>query len=189
MNKKTLLTAAVSVITAIGLSFAAVPFLRSLSMNAKQENEAWGACDVSDLLPGGLKKCAWAMVYRRTALDKSSIERFGYLLADPASKESEQPESARNEWRSDSKEFFIFKPWAPVRACGVSLKSPTQSHAWKPPEKEAINSLPYFTEPCEGRTWDTSGRLYQRIGYPPEKNLIVPKVRWVTESKVLIYGG
>jgi len=60
---------------------------------------------------------------------------------------------------------------------------------WEPVEKAAISTLPYFTEPCEGRTWDTSGRLYRRSNYPLEKNLIVPKVRWVSEFKVLIYGG
>lgn len=184
MNRKQLLTVAVSV-----LAVATVPFVRSLSLNAKQENEAWGTCDVSDLSPGELKQCAWAMVYRRTRLDKTFINRFDYLLADPASKESEQPESLRNEWRSESKEFFVFKPWAPVRTCGVVLRAPTQTLSWEPPEKEAITVLPYFTEPCEGRTWDTSGRLYRRTGFPPEKNLIVPKVRWVTESRVLIYGG
>ena len=57
------------------------------------------------------------------------------------------------------------------------------------PEIEALKELPFFTEPCEARTWDTSGRLYNRKGYPPERNLIVPRVRWISDSKVFIHGG
>ena len=173
----------------MGVIFLSVPFFHSLSMNAKQENDAWGACDVSNLAPGAMKKCSWAMVYHRTSLDKNSISRFKHLLADRDSSESQQPESARNQWRSENPDFFVFKPWAPIRECGVELKDAEKSLEWGPEEKEALLTLPYFTEPCEGRAWDTSGRLYLRPGYPPEKNLIVPKVRWVSESSVLVYGG
>ena len=70
MNKKKQLTVAVATIAVIGFAFAATPFVRSLSLNPKQENEAWGACDVSGLPPGEFEQCGWAMVYRRTMLDK-----------------------------------------------------------------------------------------------------------------------
>ena len=190
MNRKSLLITAVAGMTIVGGIFLSLPFFHSLSMNAKQENDAWGAvCDLSDLAPGAMKKCGWAMVYRRTPLDKKSIARFEHLLADPNSSDSQQPESARNQWRSENKDFFVFNSRAPVRGCVVALKEPEKSFEWGPQEKEALLTLPYFTENCEGRTWDTSGRLYMRTDNPPEKNLIVPKVRWVSESSVLIYGG
>ena len=185
INRKFLLIVAIAGMTIVGVIFLSIPFFQSLSMNAKQENDAWGACDVSNLAPGAMKKCSWALVYRRTSLDKKSIARFEYLLADPNSNESQQPQSARNQWRSEHKDFFVFKSWAPVRGCGVGLKDPEKSFDWG----QALLTLPYFTEPCEGRTWDTSGRLYMRTNNPPEKNIIVPKVRWVSESSVLIYGG
>ena len=56
-------------------------------------------------------------------------------------------------------------------------------------EKEALEALPYFTELCGGRTWDMSGRLYQRGGHPPEENLTVPNVKWISDTRVLVYGG
>lgn len=190
INRKFLLIVAIAGMTIVGVIFLSIPFFQSLSMNAKQENDAWGAvCDVSDLALGGMKKCGLATVYRRTSIDKKSIARFKHLLADPASSESKQPESTRNQWRSENKDFFVFSPWAPVRGCGVELKDPEKSFERGPEEKEALLTLPYFTENCEGRTWDTSGRLYLRTYNPPEKNLIVPRVRWVSESSLLIYGS
>lgn len=189
MPRRSLLVTTFVVATVTGIVFFSVPFLRSLSITARQESDAWGACDVSSLAPGAVKKCGSAMVYRRTSRDKSSIRQFEYLLADAYSKGSKQPESARNQWRSESQDFFVYKAWAPVRGCGVELKAPGPPQGWEPVEKAAILALPYFTEPCEGRIWDTSGRLYRRPNYPEEKNLTVPKVRWVSDSKVLIYGG
>jgi hypothetical protein len=77
---------------------------------------------------------------------------------------------------------------APIRGCQVEFKEPG-SIGWDVPEKVAVEALPYFFEPCDGRTWDTSGRLYLRTGYPPEKNLIVPKVHWLSKYNVHIYGS
>lgn len=189
MSRRSLLVTTFIVATVIGVVFFNIPFFRSLSISAKQESDTSGACDVSSLAPGAVKKCGWAMVYRRTPLDKSSVRQFEYLLADAHSNESKQPESLRNQWRSESQDFFVLKAQAPARGCGVELKNPGVPQGWEPAEKAAILALPYFTEPCEGRTWDTSGRLYRRPNYPMEKNLTVPKVRWVSEFKVLIYGG
>ena len=83
--------------------------------------------------------------------------------------------------------IFLERPFLGNTA--VELKNPGVPLGREPVEKAAILTLPYFTEPCEGRTWDTSGRLYRRSNYPLEKNLIVPQVRWVSEFKVLIYAG
>lgn len=189
MEKKVVLKLSLGTMLIIGLVLIAVPFIQSLSVNPKQENAAWGSCDLSDLPKGGLKKCGWVFVYRRTDTDILSINRFAALLADPGSKESEQPLSATNQWRSENKEFFIFKPWAPNRGCEVKLINPRPDFAWERPENEALMELPFFAEQCDGRTWDTSGRLYYREGWPSERNLSVPRVRWVSPEKVLIRGG
>ena len=168
----------------------AYPLVRSMSVTAKQENAAWGACDVSNLTPGALTRCKWALVYRRTPRDKDAIGKFAHLLEDPESQRSQQPDSARNQWRSENPDYFVFLPYAPVRSCGVELRQAGgTSWWWEPPEQEAIDVLPHFFELCEGRMWDTSGRLYKRNGYPSEKNLIVPEVRWKSKTKLLVYAG
>jgi ubiquinol-cytochrome c reductase iron-sulfur subunit len=160
-----------------------------MTLNEKQENDAWVTCDVAGLPKGRVKRCGWTSVYRRTDKDIASVEKYESLLADPKSLQSNQPKGAMNSWRSENPDYFVFKPWAPVRGCGVQLVDSNQTPGWAPPEINALEDMPYFTERCEGRTWDTSGRLYDRKGYPPEENLIVPKVHWVSPTKVLIYGG
>ena len=189
MDKRTFLRSMVATMMLIGGVMIATPFVESLSINPRQENAAWHACDVSALSPGEMKKCGWSVVYRRTEEDRASVTKFASLLADPNSIESQQPKGANNQWRSTNPEFFIFKPYAPVRGCLVESVTTGQMFRWKLPENDALKELPYFMEPCEGRTWDTSGRLYHRKGYPPEKNLIVPEVRWVSKTKVLVHAG
>ena len=175
--------------TALALAIAVLPFIESMSVNAKQENDAWGACNVADLVPGDVKRCGRFSIYRRTPKDRSVVQEYIHLLADPGSAESEQSDTAKNEWRSENPEYFVFLPWAPERGCGVQLVTTGPGFLWDVPEAAALKELPFFTEPCEARAWDTSGRLYHRRGYPPERNLTVPKVRWMSDSEVLVYGG
>lgn len=189
MNRRDILKLAVAGFALSGIGISAVPFVNSLSINPKQENIAWGSCDVSELKKGTVLQCGWAIVYRRTDLDIESIDKYTSLLDDPDSKQSEQHPLSENHWRSENKEYFVFKPWSPVRGCEVKLVDSKFYYGWQPPENEALMELPFFTEPCEGRAWDTSGRLYYREGYPPERNLNVPKVRWISREKVLIHGG
>ena len=190
MSRRTHLKLAVGAMAVLGAAMVSLPFLYSLSINPKQENDAWGACDVSDLAQGAMKQCGWAAVYRRTSEDMASVDKFASLLADPDSIHSSQPSSAKNHWRSENPYYFVFKPWAPHRRCKVWLETSRKYYSgWEPPENVALTELPYFMEPCEGRTWDTSGRLYKRDGYPPEQNLAVPSVRWISPTKVLIYSS
>ncbi len=172
----------------IGIGFLSIPFIQSMNINIKQENDAWATCDLSDIAPGSIKECGYGKVYRRTQADKDSISKFAHLLDDPKMSNSEQPESASNKWRSENPDFFVFYPWAPKRLCAVEFKvaNSIEYGGWKPPEYEALNELPFFIEPCESRTWDTSGRLYHRSNYPAEYNLIVPNVRWKTNTRILI---
>ena len=188
METKSLLKTAIYVMVIIGIGLISIAFLQSMNMNMKQENDAWATCDLSDMAPGTIKECGYGRVYKRTQADKDSISMFTHLLADPEMIESGQPELAKNKWRSENEDYFIFYPWAPVRRCGVSFQNTKSENleSWKPSEYEAIKKLPYFTEPCERRTWDTSGRLYARKHFPPENNLIVPNVKWKSDTNVLI---
>ena len=172
--------------TVIGFALLIGVLFSTLSINPKQENEAWGACDLSGMEAGSVRKCRWASVYRRTAKDIQSVDKYTNLLADPHSQMSDQPEESENKWRSENREYFVYRSFAPKRYCAVNLMQPT-TIGWQPNEYEALKELPYFTEQCEGRTWDTSGRLYSRAGYPPELNLSVPTVRWVSPTSVLIH--
>ena len=188
MNKRTLLNIAVSSVAFVGFVMTAIPFVKSLSVTEARENAAWATCDVSKIPKGEVLLCGYAMIYHRTEKDKLLISKYTHLLSDPMSKNSKQPDVALNKWRSEKEDYYIFRPWAPIRRCSVEFHK-EYAYWYEAPENEALKELPYFTEVCEGRTWDMSGRLYQRVGYPPEENLIVPNVKWVSESRVLIYDG
>lgn len=186
MSKKELLRLAIILLTFVGLVMFSIPFLKSLWPNAQQENNSWVACELSTMAPGSTLECGRAVVYRRTDEDRAAVTKYLDLLVDPDSVQSKQPEKVQNRWRSENPDFFIFMPWAPTRGCGVTLNRPG-SHAQDIAESEALKELAYFREPCDGRTWDTSGRLYKRPGYPPEKNLIVPQVKWISKTRILVY--
>jgi len=160
----------------------------SLNINDKQENSAWAACDLSDMPAGSVKECRWVSAYRRNEKDIQSIDAYTNLLSDPNSLLSEQPNSAQNKWRSESQEYFLFYAYAPNRGCSVKLRQPG-TFTWSHEERKALSELSYFTESCEGRTWDASGRLYRRKGFPKELNLKVPAVKWVSPTSVLVYSN
>jgi len=167
-----------------GLAVVAYPFLSSFSTGPKQENDAWITCDLSTLDAGNTLRCGRAMIYKRTKKDFSHISKFEALLADPKSINSHQPVETTNIWRSENPAYFIYMPWAPIKGCAVTVVRGKTHFNFPVPEQNALDSLSYFTEPCEGRSWDMSGRLYKREGYPTENNLAVPRVKWQSNTLV-----
>lgn len=189
MNLRDTLSAVLLLLGALAMLALGAVFVRSLSANDRQEDEAWVECDLAMLAPGATQPCGHALVYRRTEADKRAIGKYVHLLDDPQSLRSEQPASARNLWRSANPEYFVFVAQAPVRECPVRLRPPGgeagRHAAW--PEATAIQELPYFDEPCtDNRMWDTSGRLYRRANHPPERNLTVPDLRWTSLTQVTV---
>jgi len=191
MNKKKTLIKILFLFTFIGSVFLAYPFITSLSISAGSLNNSIVSCSVKEMMPGQIIECGPASIYRRTKTDRRDINEFAYLLQDPQSIYSKQPNNKQNRWRSTNTEYFIYYSFAPKRGCPINFNKPKKFDiSWyEPPEVEALEHLPYFTEQCEGRTWDTSGRLYFRKGYPKEFNLTVPKTNWVSSTNVQVYGG
>lgn len=185
MNKRAFLKNTLRIMFLLGLGFISWLFFSGLSSTDKQENAAWVECDVSRLIPGQVIQCAFAVVYKRTDTDKKRIDDYVNLLDDPASARSTQPDSVKNKWRSENTDYFIFLPIAPVKKCRVALQRPTSSWGHHS-EKRPLSELPFFSELCDGRAWDTSGRLYRRDDYPNEFNLKVPQVKWLSDTRALI---
>lgn len=184
MDRKVKLRAIFKLMLLFGLTAVAYPFLSSLSTGPEQKNNTWVTCDVSTLDEGNILRCGYATIYKRTRKDFATINKHELLLSDARSENSRQPEKATNPWRSENPAYFIFMPWAPVKGCAITLVR-GKTHFTSPvPEMIALDELPYLTEPCANRTWDMSGRLYERSSYPVEKNLFVPKVRWEGNTRV-----
>lgn len=186
MHKKKIYAALTFGLATIAVIGGAFPFGSSLLPSEKAKAEA--QYDLSDIQPGELRSVASFMVYRRTPEDFASYEVSRKFYVNGGMERSKQPASANNELRSDRREFFIFLQGAPVRGCYVALVTEpvetTAATAAYAPDVVALNGFPHFREPCEGRIFDTTGRLLDRKGYPPEENLSVPALRWVSEMVV-----
>jgi len=177
------------ILALFGLCFAAVPFISMLSTGDSVENNVWSSYYVGDMQPGKLQKFSTVWIYKRTADDKNYINRFVHFLEDPYSKSDRQPETARNVWRSENEGYFIFIPWSTRLGFTVHFSQDKKLELLTHfPEREALQTIPYFLEISDNRTWDMSGRLYKRKGNPAEQNLLVPKVKWKNKHQVLVYN-
>jgi ubiquinol-cytochrome c reductase iron-sulfur subunit len=186
-GRRQLLTVATTVTGAVGVAFAAVPFLASWKPSARAK--ALGApveIDISKLEPGAMLKIEWrgkpVWVVRRTP---EMIERLAAneaLLADPKSQRSKQPEYAQNDARAVNAEYFVVLGVCTHLGCApMSRFDPgdaelTTSHAGDWPGG--------FYCPCHGSKFDLSGRVFR--GVPAPTNLEVPPYTFADTGHIVI---
>ena len=167
------------------MKFQRIQFFSGL----KAENAAQVIYDLLDIKPGEVKELGRSWIYRRTAKDIEYIDRIVLLTDDPHSVKSEQPDTVLNKWRSQNDNFFIFLPYAPVRGCPIEF-IPANSVSYQDYEDgKAIQKYNHFRDSCEWRLFDTSGRILSRKNWPLEKNLIVPEVKWLSNTRIIIFKG
>ncbi len=190
-SRRRLLTAATVGTGAIGLAFAAVPFLESWEPSARAK--ALGApvaVDASKLEAGQMLKVVWrgqaVFVVRRV---KSIVDQLGNhdaLLADPASDDSTQPAYIKSTGavRARNPEY-----WVGLAVCTHLGCSPLGAF-------EANNSFQVsgvdlganwpggFYCPCHGSKYDLSGRVFKSM--PAPKNLTIPPYAISADERVVI---
>lgn len=190
-SRRRLLTAATVGTGAIGVAFAAVPFLASWEPSARAK--ALGApvaVDASKLDAGQMLKVVWrgqpVFVVRRVP---SIIEHLGNhdaMLADPESDDSQQPDyiKASGAARARNPEY-----WVGLAVCTHLGCSPLGAF-------EAKNSFQVagvdlggnwpggFYCPCHGSKYDLSGRVFKSM--PAPKNLTVPPYAFANVARIVI---
>ena len=104
-GRRQFLTVATIATGAVGAAFAAVPFLASWKPSARAK--ALGApveVDISKVDPGAMIKVEWrgkaVYIVHRTPQMLTQLEGMAPKLRDPDSKQSEQPDFARNPARA-----------------------------------------------------------------------------------------
>ena len=117
-RRRRFLVATTSAVGAVGVGFAAVPFIKSWKPSAKAQ--AVGApvqVSLNGLKPGQIVKVQWRGqtigVLRRSPETLALLPELDDALRDPASQESEQPEFAQNEGRALREEFLVVMPGTP----------------------------------------------------------------------------
>ena len=182
-GRRRFLTAATTVVGAVGVGFVLVPFVSSMQPSAKAR--AAGApvrADISKLEPGQMIRVKWrgkpVWLVRRTDEMLESLATLVPELRDPDSVEPMQPEYAQNEFRSIRPEILVT-----VGICTHLGCSPT----YRPDVGAAdmgADWLGGFFCPCHGSRFDLAGRVYK--GVPAPLNLEIPPHRYLSDNELVI---
>lgn len=183
LKKRRFLTAATSVVGAVGVGFVAVPFIAS--WNPSERAKALGApeeVDISKLEYGAKLNVKWrgkvCWVLRRTEQMLADLPTLDSKLSDPASEVPQQPAYAKNPSRAIKPEYFVA-----VGICTHLGCSPT----FRPEVGAADLGADWkggFYCACHGSRFDFAGRVYS--GSPAPTNLVVPPHQYLSDSLVLI---
>jgi len=183
-KRRRVLIASAATMGGIGAAYVATPFIMSMDPSAKAE--AAGApveVDISKLEYGQLLTVEWrgkpVWILRRNAETLKILKTLDEQLKDPQSGElSQQPNYAKNEYRSINPEYMVM-----IGICTHLGCAPTYRPDVGPADLGADWVGGFFC-PCHGSRYDLSGRVFQ--GVPAPSNLVVPPYRYVTESRLLI---
>jgi ubiquinol-cytochrome c reductase iron-sulfur subunit len=184
-GRRHFLLVATTVTGIAGAALTAIPFLASWKPSAKAR--ALGApveADISKLELGAMMKVNWRgqaiyIVNRspemRSQLDSPELKA---RLRDPDSKESEQPDYAKNSARALNPEFLVL-----IGVCTHLGCAPM--NRFQPGDAELGADWPGgFYCPCHGSKFDLSGRVFKDV--PAPLNLKVPPYRFINEGLVQI---
>ena len=186
VGRRRFLVAATSVVGAAGAVGAAVPFVGSWFPSAKAK--AAGApvkVNIAKIEPGQQMIAEWrgqpVFIVRRTEEILANLKKIEGKLADPESKQSDQPENSTNEWRSIKPQVLVV-----IGICTHLGCSPTFRPEVAPADlgKDWVGG--YFC-PCHGSHYDLAGRVYK--SQPAPLNLPVPPYYYVDGSDNVIVVG
>lgn len=185
-GRRRFLVGSTSALGAAGVVGAAVPFIGSWNPSAKAR--AAGApvrIDISRLQVGEILGPipAWRgkpiFVVRRTEEALNALGTLTDRLTDPDSDEPEQPDYAKNEYRSREPEYLVLVGLCPHLFC-----SPTPHIALRAEPFDANWKGGFFC-PCHGSRFDLAGRVFS--GSPSSRNMQVPPYSFEGDN-VLVIG-
>ena len=182
-GRRRFLTAATTVVGAVGTGFLLVPFISSMQPSAKAR--AAGApvrADISKIEPGQMIRVKWrgkpVWVVKRTDEMLATLPTLNDQLRDPDSAMPQQPEYAQNEYRSIKPEVLIL-----IGICTHLGCSPTYRPDVAPVDLGPDWKGGFFC-PCHGSRFDIAGRVY--AGVPAPTNLPVPPHRYLSDDEIMI---
>ena len=182
-KRRFVLTATTVAATGAAAAAAGVPFV--VSMMPSERAKAAGApveVDISKLEPGQKMVVEWrgkpVWIVRRTPDMLKMVKADEERVADPASKRSEQPPYATNEFRSVKPEYLVL-----IGICTHLGCSPVDRMAPEPQSFES-NWNGGFYCPCHGSLFDLAGRVYKNK--PAPDNLPVPPYKFVGDTRLVI---
>jgi ubiquinol-cytochrome c reductase iron-sulfur subunit len=182
-TRRRFLVATTSAVGAVGVGFAAVPFIQSWNPSARAQ--AVGApvqVFLGALEPGQLLKVQWRGqtigVLRRTEEALQELPQNDGRLRDPESSESEQPSFAQNEGRALNPEYLVVNMHCTHLGC-VPQMIPQVG-----PQPFEDDWTGGFYCPCHKSKFDMAGRVYKSV--PAPTNLKIPPYSFIDDQTLLI---
>lgn len=182
-GRRRFLVATTSVVGAVGVGYAAVPFIQSWNPSARAQ--AVGVpvqVYLGGLEPGQLLKVQWRGqtigVLRRTDEVLGLLDSIEDALKDPESVQSEQPSFAVNEGRALNEEYLVVNMHCTHLGC-VPQVLPQVG-----PQPFEENWKGGFFCPCHKSKFDMAGRVYK--GVPAPTNLKIPPYSFIDDQTLLI---
>jgi ubiquinol-cytochrome c reductase iron-sulfur subunit len=182
-GKRGFLMVATGVVGGVAAAATAVPFAGS--MFPSERAKAAGApveADISTLAPGEMKIVEWrgkpVWIINRTKEMLEGIKNSDARTSDPKSEVPQQPDYAKNEYRSIKPEIAVLVGVCTHLGCSPQYKAVTD----KGEMGQDWNGG--FFCPCHGSKFDFAGRVFQ--GSPAPINLQVPQYKFVGDAKIII---
>lgn len=182
-KRRHFLTAAATVVGGAGVLATAIPFVSTLSPSAK--TKAVGGpieVDISGLKLGERMVEKWrgkpVWILRRSEESLADLSGMTDILRDPESEVEQQPEYAKNEYRSVNPEYLVVIGLCTHLGCSPNYLARNEANDFGADWKGG------FFCPCHGSKFDLAGRVYK--GVPAPANLVVPKYQFISKSKILI---
>lgn len=180
-NKRRFLTNTTAVVGAVGAGFVAVPFIASwLPSERAKTAGAPVEVDISKLAVGQQVTVEWrgkpVWIVKRSDRNLEDLKTLDDKLRDPASENDQQPEYARNEYRSIKGHILVLVGICTHLGCSPTYRpeAGTVEPDWKGG----------FFCPCHGSKFDMAGRVYS--GVPAPLNLEVPPHMYKSDNVILI---
>jgi ubiquinol-cytochrome c reductase iron-sulfur subunit len=182
-DRRGFLTFATVATGAVGVAFAAVPFIASWSPSERAR--AAGApveVDLSKIEPGQMlmfiyRKKPMYVLHRTPEMLKHIAGHEG-KLKDPDSKSSEQPEYTRNATRAVKEQYLVLDGACTHLGCLPKARFETAI-------PELGSDWPGgFQCPCHGSRFDLAGRVFQ--GSPASTNLRIPEYSYRGDNTLVI---
>ena len=182
-KKRRILIAATAAVGGAAGAAIAVPF--AWSWWPSERAKAAGApveADITGIAPGEMKIVEWrgkpVWIMRRTKEMLESVSKDDGKVSDPKSEVDQQPEYAKNEYRSIKPEFLVL-----VGIC-THLGCSPQPKAADDKGEMGSDWSGGFLCPCHGSKFDLAGRVFK--GSPAPINLEVPPYTYLSDGKLLI---
>jgi ubiquinol-cytochrome c reductase iron-sulfur subunit len=184
LGRRRFLTATTAVVGAVGVGFAAVPFIKSWNPSARAKLAgAPVTADISALAEGTRMVLEWRgqpiWIVKRSKQMLDILPTLDSRLLDPKSENlDQQPAYARNELRSIKPQISVLVGLCTHLGCSPEMKAEIKPEPFDPEWKGG-----YFC-PCHKSRFDMAGRVFS--GVPAPINLLVPPHHYENDTSIVI---